>query len=249
MNNNFKRRIEEAALNAWPALNQMFLDGWILRFSKGYTKRANSVNPLYPANQNLETKINICESIYKRNNLPTIFRLTSFFELTDLDKALEKRNYQYLDKTSVLFLNLHNYFTESPGKFIMQEENLENWMKVFMNISRKQGDKNQAFHQHILTRIPGDPVFASLVEKNKSVSCSLGVIEDGLLGIFDLVTDPTFRRRGYGTLLMNELLMLGKRRGAHHAYLQVMYANNAAIQLYEKLGFKELYYYWYRIKE
>ena len=40
-------RIEEVALNAWPSMQHMLYDGWLLRFSNGYTKRANSVNILY----------------------------------------------------------------------------------------------------------------------------------------------------------------------------------------------------------
>ena len=41
------RRLEEVAMNAWPSLQQMLFDGWIVRLAQGYTKRANSVNPLF----------------------------------------------------------------------------------------------------------------------------------------------------------------------------------------------------------
>ncbi len=40
-------------MNAWPALSRIFLDGWVVGLSEGYTRRANSVNPLYPGTMDL----------------------------------------------------------------------------------------------------------------------------------------------------------------------------------------------------
>ena len=42
------RRLEELAFRGWPALESRDLAGWRLRFSGGYTKRANSINALGP---------------------------------------------------------------------------------------------------------------------------------------------------------------------------------------------------------
>jgi hypothetical protein len=41
------RQFEELTINTWPSLQTCCYDGWILRFARGYTRRANSVYPLY----------------------------------------------------------------------------------------------------------------------------------------------------------------------------------------------------------
>ena len=86
--------IEEKTMNAWPALQTIILDGWVIRFANGYTKRANSVNPIYSNDNNIDEKINYCENIYKNNNLSVIFKIIDCDEYKILDSKLETLNYE-----------------------------------------------------------------------------------------------------------------------------------------------------------
>ena len=65
-----RRRVEKAYLKGWPALREEVLDGWLLRFSGGYTRRANSVHPLAAGTQPLADKIARCEKLYEEAGLP-----------------------------------------------------------------------------------------------------------------------------------------------------------------------------------
>ena len=71
------------------------------------------------------------------------------------------------------------------------------------------------------------------------------MLDRGWLSVYEIVTDPDFRQQGIGTQLMLHLLKWGKDRGAQSAYLQVMTENAPALRLYQKLGFREQYRYWY----
>ncbi|WP_438350417.1 hypothetical protein ACP8HI_07100 [Paenibacillus sp. FA6] len=95
------KTIEEYSLNAWPALQTLIQDGWLLRFADVYTKRSNSINAIYNGiDDNLKKKIMNCEEIYSRSNLDVIFKITPFVP-ESLDKALEDRGYGVLDPSSV----------------------------------------------------------------------------------------------------------------------------------------------------
>ena len=85
-------RVEGICLNAWPALRQVFLDGWVLRFSDGLTRRANSANPLRADYNRTDALIPGCEALYRRQLLPTIFRVPSIID-PELDKRLDALGY------------------------------------------------------------------------------------------------------------------------------------------------------------
>ena len=63
------QKIEELSMNALPGIQMNVYDGWILRFADGYTKRANSINPIYFSNEDLNNKIENAEQMYRKRKL------------------------------------------------------------------------------------------------------------------------------------------------------------------------------------
>lgn len=55
--------------------------------------------------------------------------------------------------------------------------------------------------------------------------------------ISDLFVKPEFRRRGIGTLLVNELLKYFRENGVKFVYVDVYSRNDSALRFWEKNGF------------
>ena len=241
------RTIEELSMNAWPAIQTLHYDGWVLRSAGGYTKRANSVYPLYSSEQDVDEKIAFCESFYRDLNLPAVFKLTRTSTPTDLDAHLEKRGYRADSQTSVQILDLSRGEYTTAENVNLDSEDSEAWHAAFARMNNVD-ESRQTTHENILRAILPDKCYVSLNVDGQFMGCGLGVLQAGYLGIFDIVIDPDYRGQGHGTRLMNALLAWGQGHGARTAYLQVMCNNEPALRLYEKLGFEECYQYWYRIK-
>ncbi len=241
-----ERRIEEASLNNWPALQQMLFDGWILRFSEGYTKRANSITPIYTSFLPVQEKIVACENFYHKKQLPTIFRLLSFSSATaDLNSLLAQRNYQRIDHTLVLSTQLSpDTTTHRPA---LNNVPLAEWLSLFYQFKQVPTEQQQ-IHSEMLAHSACDLLCAVLYHDGVPVACGLGMLENDIFGLFDIVTDSEQRNKGYGTQLVAAMLSWARQHGASRAYLQVTNANQAALHLYKKFGFHELYHYWYRIQ-
>ena len=88
----------------------------------------------------------------------------------------------------------------------------------------------------------------SLSRDNRTIGVGLGVVESPFIGLFDIVVEKTYRQTGLGYIIVENLLRWGRKNGASTAYLQVLTNNTPAIRLYEKMGFREEYRYWYRTK-
>jgi GNAT superfamily N-acetyltransferase len=246
------RRLERAGLNAWPALERTTYDGWVLGFSGGYTKRANSVNPLFGSSVDLDTKVAHCERAYAARGLPCLYRLTPYATPSDLDALLERRGYVVLDPSLVLYLDLAARDGHSAPGPEMCVAPLDPWLEAFCRMREQPPERHRA-HRAILAHTPLDAVdpyerlFATLSVDGEVVACAAGVLEDGWFGLFDLLVAPQYRKRGYATALVSQMLSWAQERGARHAYLQVMQNNGPARRLYAKLGYRDAYPYWYRV--
>jgi ribosomal protein S18 acetylase RimI-like enzyme len=78
-----------------------------------------------------------------------------------------------------------------------------------------------------------------------AAAVALGVLEDRWLGIFNMATLPTLRRRGAGRAALAALARWAAERGATTGYLQVDLDNQPATRLYRDAGFIESYRYVY----
>ena len=224
-------------------MQQMLLDGWLLRLARGFTKRANSVIPLYPGEQPLPDKVRFCENLYTRERLKTIFRLTTIENHAPLDRFLAHRGYQHRDPTEVLTLRLERRPNPSPDLCLL---GIERWLSVYGSLTGMP-DTVRALHGAILRGIPLPCAYAVIGSADSPIACGLAVLEQDLVGLFDVVTHPGSRRAGRGTELVSSLLAWAYDQGARRAYLQVVADNDPARRLYGKLGFEPLYRYWYRI--
>ncbi len=245
------RRIEEASLNAWPAMQQTFLDGWILRFARGFTKRSNSIVPLYDPLQTsarnrpqLAEKIRHCENLYAREQLQTVFRLTSIRADDLLDEVLDDRGYTVQDESLVLTRELTHpsAMATADVRFLPLQAWLENYCRL-----TSMPEPARSLHGVILNGISGECGFGMLYVNDIPVACGLAVVDRDLSGLFDVFTDPDHRDAGLGSHMVQALLDWSWDNGARTAYLQMVASNEPAAHLYERLDFRQIYRYWYRV--
>ncbi len=239
------RVLEEQGLSAWPALHTQLFDGWVLRASGGYTRRANSVHPLYPARLTLAEKVAHAEAFYAGQYLPTIFKLTSETQPERLDNDLERLGYQWQPGAVVQTCPLPAVPPTRDANLTMGKFSAS-WREDYIRLNNGKHTDKRSIITQLFARL--DARFATFYESGQAVAVAMLVIVGGYAGVFDVAVDPAYRRQGHGTRLMNGLLAAAWQGGAHTTYLQVEPNNAAAMSLYGKLGFTERYHYWYRVK-
>jgi len=236
-------------MNAWPAPRQVAHDGWVLRFGGGYTGRANSVHPLYDGSLDVRGKIEFCERAYRRAGIRLLFKMTPAARPAELDGLLEGLAYRAFNHTSVQTKPLDSGTAGPDERGVSAYEGVdERWLEPVVRFR-----EIPMHHAEVLRSILGalnlPARFATLSEGREVVACGLAVLEDEWVGLFDIVTRADRKRRGHATRLIGHLLAWAGGHGASTAYLQVTQNNTPALQLYEKLGFREAYPYWYRAKQ
>jgi hypothetical protein len=124
--------IEELLMNAWPSIQTVVYDGWIIRLSNGYTKRANSINPIYPSKIDLGEKIQYCRELYTKHNLPTVYKLVECDEHKIIDRKPEALKYEKVDMTSVQICDNIGISEKNHAGINVSADFNERWINGFV---------------------------------------------------------------------------------------------------------------------
>ena len=239
--------LEDISNHALPARLTLDYDGWLLRVADSPMRRANSAQAYAPSTLPLDEKIAYCEMFYRAHERRIVFKMISTWEPSTLAAALIKRGYVEDCLTSIQVCDL------VAGAAPVLPDGLT--LEVLPQADDAWQAENRQLHdptERPLLATPG--MYAAitaqigcfrLMRVGETVGMGLGVLERGWLGLYTLIVAAEQRGRGYGTALVQALLHWGVSQGAHSAYLQVMCDNASAMRLYSRIGFREVYRYWY----
>lgn len=251
------KTIEDLSLNAWPSHQMQVYDGWIIRFSHFYTHRTNSVEQIGPSSLPLPEKIEYCEQIYRRWNTPSIFKITPLSHPL-LEPLLIEQGYHIEHSTDVMVLDLEQDYLEKNTYNIeetrtipikVQHHIAPAWIESLFQLKNTTNLLHRKIVPSMYAAIPKDVVAVSIRKKGARIATGLGILDRDYIGIYAIHVAEEYRHRGYAAAVVHTLLSEGSKKGATKAYLQVVSDNAPALNLYQKIGFKKLYTYWFRVKE
>ena len=241
---------EEAAINGFPPLRQVVCDDWLLRFSGGGRRTANSATPLREPNGDLDAAIDTAETLYRAEGQPTIFRIPSFLA-PDIDRRFAERGYTAEGESCIIEGPLDPIIAAAApfggtGAVRLSSRPTAEW---FAAMHRLQGHpaEFQLLYRQIVASIVLPAAFAELSAGGEPVALAYGAIHRGMLCFESVVTDERRRRQGLSRRVLGALAEWSKRNGARVATLQVEASNTPGRTLYHSIGMTtELHRYHYR---
>lgn len=238
-------KAEQACLNAWPALHNVFYGDWIVRFSEGLTRRANSANPLRSDARVSGATIQQFENLFRAQNLPLIIRVPSLLD-PSVERNLDKLGFAAEGESAVLYGDLGAVTAERDEAVEIAEGVHDDWLEANNGLQHRTAEQAEIFDQIVLSiALPAG--FATLNENGEAIAQAYGVLHDDLLCCESVVTHEQHRGRRLGRRLMSSLFAWALSQGAKGVCLQVEVANKAGLKLYSELGLKtELSRYHYR---
>jgi ribosomal protein S18 acetylase RimI-like enzyme len=242
------RRLEEISQNASRADRGLMIDGWSVGLSPGLAKRSRCINAFYPSSRAFEDNLAEAKRAFSLAGLPCIFRITPFVNNGALDDQLDALGYVKYDAADVQVMDFDaldvSHVRETAARFSLET----NLRTAAQWVAEMRGDNAvemaglaERWRLSAATVLPSFAFDAN----NLRVARSVVIREHDHVGIFDVGTDAAQVNKGYATALLAQQLCDAKATGARVAYLQVR-SDNPARRIYERLGFRTVYQYWYR---
>ena len=245
------QRVEDAGLNASAPPQQLWLDGWLLRFSPGKAKRARCINAVAAGVRPVAHKLREAEAVFGAAQLPMVLRITPFTQPALLDADLAARGFGAIDDTRVMVApSLDAVYALALPRGLSFEPLSHTALAQAVGALRGSPLAQRQAHAERLASAPV-PFTALAIRRAADgavVACGQSAREADLVGLYDVFVDPSLRGRGLARALCARLLADARVAGAASAYLQVEADNASARTVYARLGFADGYGYHYRVR-
>lgn len=235
--------LERVAALGWLATETVELGGWLLRASRGFTGRANSVLPLGDPGRPVDDAIAHCARWYAERGLPLRFQVPLLSDDT-LDTRLDEHGLAVVDVVRVLVCDVAALAADRGGPEVqVLPEPTSQWLAGY----HYRGGELPSHAVDVIGR--GDALGFALVpgDGGRPLAVARGSVSEGWLGITAVEVAPSARRQGLGAAVTRGLARWAAARGTESAYLQVAVENTAGAGLYAALGFAEHHRYQYRL--
>lgn len=232
---------EQRIVNCWPAPSTMIFGAFAARFAYGYSGRANSVSAMQIEAELDDVDIAAIESLYREAGLPPTFRDTPLMTRA-MRQRLDARGYVLKDASFGMIADFSGAsFTRRSDVEIARMPSVE-WLD---GISRFQTpDKRSPEHLKAIVGAIRVPAFFATVRRGgEAIGFGYSAIDRGYAEIASVMVDPAARGQGSGRGLVETLLAEAVAHGATKGFLQVESKNRVAKAIYEKIGYRDLYYY------
>ena len=244
-------RVEEAGVNASAPREQLWVDGWLLRFSPGKAKRARCIQAVAPGRLPVQARLERCLALYARQALRPYVRLTPFSQPPGLDGLLAEQGMERIDDTRVLIAPLPEAIGATASVVVDTgwrfEPATSEAFAEWVGTQRGSSGPERTAHAERLRDAPVQHHAVLVVDADdETLAGGQVALEDDLAGLYDIFTAAAARQRGLALALCRHLLAHAAREGARTAYLQVDGENEPARRVYRRLGFEDAFSYHYR---
>ncbi|HEY1261047.1 MAG TPA: GNAT family N-acetyltransferase [Stellaceae bacterium] len=239
-------RVEEAELNAYPPVRQVWLSGWLVRFSEGGPRRgSNSASPLLPDCDASDRLINTVTALYRRRGSAPLFRVPSIIP-AEIDERLAACGWSREGDSCVLYGEMRAMAAETDRCVRLSPAPSTAWFAAMAQLQGRTREQSAVYRRNI-TAIALPSAFAALAIDGRPAALAYAVVHDGLLCYQSVITARDYRRRGLARRIVAALAAWGGENGAMAACLQVEAGNAPARALYAGCGMTlEISRYHYR---
>ncbi|MBT9373151.1 GNAT family N-acetyltransferase [Rhizobium sp. CSW-27] len=239
------RRLEAVGFRAWPAASVVYDGSWQVRLTGGHpSKRLNCVVPLDPSDhRDAAIRIEKARKRFEDYGRPLLVRETPLAP-QPLLQVLAADGWAPFETVSVMTADLTGL--ELPDTIShLPSHDIGRYIDASLAVHEEDPAIKPALAEILSAIKPPTGLFIAEDPSNGPLAAMLCVQDNDLAGILSFAVAPDRRRQGLGTEILTAALRWARISGARTAWLQVHATNAAALSLYRRFGFREVYQYRY----